>query len=148
MRLILDALSGCNIRQINKINNIVMVAYNRLATAETQTKQPMPLVSRAVKGVDTDLVTLIKDKYYNSTVVLELVLNTKSFEPDKTYILALLNYELKSLTGNGADSRTYPETLLSNFGNIFVEGNVVKFDCLLKPTKDLFYVYLVGCEGE
>lgn len=121
-----------------------MVAYNRLATAETQTKQPMPLVSRAVKGVDTDLVTLIKDKYYNSTVALELVLNTKSFEPDKTYILALLNYELKSLTGNGADSRTSPKTLLSNYGSFIVEGNVVKFDCSLKPESELYYVSLMG----
>lgn len=144
MRLTLDALSGCNIRQINKINNIVMVAYNRLATAETQTKQPMPLVSRAVKGVDTDLVNLIKGKYYNSTVTMEFVLNTKSFEPDKTYILALLNYELKSLTGNGADSRISPKTLLSNYGNFIVEGNVVKFDCSLKPESELYYVSLMG----
>lgn len=144
MRITLDALSGCNIRQINKINNIVMVAYNRLATAETQTKQPMPLVSRAVKGVDTDLVNLIKGKYYNSTVTMEFVLNTKSFEPDKTYILALLNYELKSLTGNGADSRTSPKTLLSNYGSFIVEGNVVKFDCSLKPESELYYVSLMG----
>lgn len=121
-----------------------MVAYNRLATAETQTKQPMPLVSRAVKGVDTDLVNLIKGKYYNSTVTMEFVLNTKSFEPDKTYILALLNYELKSLTGNGADSRTSPKTVLSNYGNFIVEGNVVKFDCSLKPESELYYVSLMG----
>lgn len=148
MRITLDTLSGCNVRQINKINNIVCTMYNRLSQAEVQNKAKPPVKSRAVKGVDTDLLTLIKGEYFNGTVTMEFVLNTKSFEPDKTYILALLNYELKSLTGNGADSRTYPETLLSNFGNIFVEGNIVKFDCLLKPTKDLFYVYLVGVEGE
>ena len=141
MRLILDTLSGCNVRQINKINNIVCTMYNRLSQAEEQVKAKPPVKSRAVKGVDTDLVQMIKDNYFNGTVTMEFVLNTKSFEPDKTYILALLNYEIKSVTANGADSRTYPETLLSNYGNIFVEGNVVKFDCLLKPAKDLFYVY-------
>ena len=148
MRILLDALSGCNEKQIRKINNIVTVAYNRLATAKTQTKQPMPLVSRAVKGVDTDLVQMIKGEYYNSTVSLEFNLNVKNMEPGTVYSLIALNHNIKSIIANGADSRTYPETLLSNYGNIFVEGNVVKFDCLLKPSKDLFYVYLVGCEGE
>lgn len=149
MRILLDTLSGCGIRQINKINNIVCTMYNRLSQAEVQNKAKPPVKSRAVKGVDTDLVQIIKDSYYNSTVSLEFNLNVKSMEPDTVYSLIALNHNIKSITANGADSRTYPETLLSNYGNIFVEGNVVKFDCLLKPSKDLFYVYLVGCtEGE
>lgn len=144
MRVLLDALSGCNEKQVKKINSIVMVAYNRLATAETQTKQPMPLVSRAIKGLNTDLVTLIKDSYFNFTVALEFVLNTKLFEPDKTYVLATLNQELKSLIGNGADSRTSPKTVLSNYGNLIVERNVISFECLLKPDSDLYYVSVTG----
>ena len=148
MRILLDALSGCNEKQIRKINNITITMYNRLSQAEEQLKAKPPVKSRAVKGVDTDLVQMIKDGSYNSTVALEFNLKTGNMEPDTTYSLIALNRNIKSVTGNGADSRTYPETLLSNFGNIFVEGNVVKFDCMLKPTKDLFYVYLVGCEGE
>lgn len=144
MRILLDALSGCNDKQIRKINNITITMYNRLSQAEEQTLAKPPVKSRAVKGVDTDLVQMIKDGYYNGTVTMEFVLNTKSFEPDKTYILALLNYELRSLTGNGADSRTSPKTLLSNYGNFIVEGNVVKFDCLLKPDSELYYVSLMG----
>ena len=144
MRITLDTLSGCSIRQINKINNIVCTMYNRLSQAEVQNKAKPPVKSRAVKGVDTDLVQMIKGSYYNSTVTMEFVLNTKSFEPDKTYILALLNYELKSLTANGADSRTSPKTLLSNYGCFIVEGNVVKFDCSLKPDAELYYVSLMG----
>ena len=147
MRILLDALSGCNDKQIRKINNIVVTMHNRLSQAEEQVKAKPPVKNRAVKGVDTDLVQIIKDSYYNGTVMLEFNLNTKNMEPDKTYDLIALNYNLKSVTGNGADSRTYPETVLSNFGTLFVEGNVVKFDCLLKPAKDLFYVYLIGCEG-
>lgn len=147
MRILLDALSGCNEKQIRKINNIVTTMHNRLSQAEEQVKAKPPVKSRAVKGVDTDLVQIIKESSYNSTVVLEFNLNTKNMEPDKVYSLIALNHNIKSVTGNGADSRTYPETLLSNYGNIFVEGNVVKFDCLLKPAKDLFYVYMVGCEG-
>lgn len=144
MRILLDALSGCNDKQIRKMNNIVCTMYNRLSQAEEQTLAKPPVKSRAVKGVDTDLLTLIKGEYFNGTVTMEFVLNTKSFEPDKTYILALLNYELKSLTGNGADSRTSPKTLLSNYGNFIVEGNVVKFDCSLKPDSELYYVSLMG----
>lgn len=148
MRILLDALSGCNEKQIQKINNITITMYNRLSQAKEQNKAKAPVKSRAVKGVDTDLVQIIKDSYYNSTVTLEFNLKTGSMEPDTVYSLIALNHNIKSVTANGADSRTYPETLLSNYGNIFVEGNVVKFDCLLKPTKDLFYVYLVGSEGE
>lgn len=148
MRILLDALSGCNEKQIRKINNITITMYNRLSQAKEQNKAKAPVKSRAVKGVDTDLVQMIKDSYYNSTVALEFNLNVKNMEPDTVYSLIALNHNIKSITANGADSRTYPETLLSNYGNIFVEGNVVKFDCLLKPTKDLFYVYLVGSEGE
>lgn len=148
MRILLDALSGCNEKQIRKINNITITMYNRLSQAEEQLKAKPPVKSRAVKGVDTDLVQMIKDGSYNSTVALEFNLKTGNMEPDTTYSLIALNHSIKSVTGNGADSRTYPETLLSNYGTLFVEGNVVKFDCLLKPTKDLFYVYLVGCEGE
>lgn len=148
MRILLDALSGCNDKQIRKINNITITMYHRLSQAEEQTQAKPLAKSRAVKGVDTDLVQIIKDSYYNSTVMLEFNLNVKNMEPDTVYSLIALNHNIKSVTANGADSRTYPETLLSNYGNIFVEGNVVKFDCLLKPTKDLFYVYLVGCEGE
>ena len=149
MRILLDALSGCNEKQIRKINNITITMYHRLSQAEEQTQAKPPVKSRAVKGVDTDLVQIIKDSYYNSTVTLEFNLKTGNMEPDTVYSLIALNHNIKSVTANGADSRTYPETLLSNYGNIFVEGNVVKFDCLLKPSKDLFYVYLVGCtEGE
>lgn len=148
MRILLDALSGCNDKQIRKINNITITMYNRLSQAEEQTQAKPPVKSRAVKGVDTDLVQMIKDNYFNGTVALEFNLNVKNMEPDTTYSLIALNHNIKSVTANGADSRTYPETLLSNYGNIFVEGNVVKFDFLLKPAKDLFYVYLVGCEGE
>ena len=147
MRILLDALSGCNEKQIRKINNIVTTMHNRLSQAEEQLKAKPPVKSRAVKGVDTDLVQMIKDGSYNSTVALEFNLKTGNMEPDTTYSLIALNHSIKSVTGNGADSRTYPETLLSNYGTLFVEGNVVKFDCLLKPAKDLFYVYLVGCEG-
>ena len=148
MRILLDALSGCNEKQIRKINNITITMYNRLSQAEEQLKAKPPVKSRAVKGVDTDLVQMIKDGSYNSTVALEFNLKTGNMEPDTVYSLIALNRNIKSVTGNGADSRTYPETLLSNYGTLFVEGNVVKFDCLLKPAKDLFYVYLVGCEGE
>lgn len=147
MRILLDALSGCNEKQIRKINNIVTTMHNRLSQAEEQLKAKPPVKSRAVKGVDTDLVQMIKDGSYNSTVALEFNLKTGNMEPDKVYSLIALNQSIKSIIANGADSRTYPETLLSNYGNLYVEGNVVKFDCLLKPTKDLFYVYLVGCEG-
>ena len=144
MHLTLDTLSGCNEKQIKKINNIVNTMYNRLSQAEVQTKQPMPIVSRAVRGLNTDLVSLVKDSYFNFTVALEFILNTSSFEPEKTYILATLNQELKTLIGNGADSRTSPKTVLSNYGNIVVEGNVIKFDCLLKPDSELYYVSIVG----
>ena len=148
MRILLDALSGCNEKQIRKINNITITMYNRLSQAMEQKQAKPPVKSRAVKGVDTDLVQMIQGEYYNSTVVLEFNLKTGNMEPDTVYSLIALNHNIKSVTANGADSRTYPETLLSNYGNIFVEGNVVKFDCLLKPAKDLFYVYLAGCEGE
>lgn len=147
MRILLDALSGCHDKQIRKINNIVTTMYNRLSQAEEQLKAKPLVKSRAVKGVDTDLVQMIKDGSYNGTVALEFNLNVKNMEPDKVYSLIALNSNIKSIIANGADSRTYPETLLSNYGNIFVEGNVVKFDCLLKPAKDLFYVYMIGCEG-
>lgn len=144
MRILLDALSGCNEKQIKKVNNIVCTMYNRLSQAEEQNKAKAPVKSRAIKGLNTDLVELIKDSYFNFTVTLEFVLNTKSFEPDKTYVLAALNQELKSLIGNGADSRTSPKTVLSNYGNLIVEGNVIKFECLLKPDSDLYYVSVTG----
>lgn len=144
MRVLLDALSGCNEKQIKKINNIVCTMYNRLSQAEEQNKAKAPVKSRAIKGLNTDLVELIKGDYFNYTVALEFVLNTKSFEPDKTYVLATLNQELKSLIGNGADSRTSPKTVLSNYGNLIVEGNVIKFECLLKPDSDLYYVSVTG----
>lgn len=144
MRILLDALSGCNEKQVKKINNIVCTMYNRLSQAEEQNKAKAPVKSRAIKGLNTDLVELIKDSYFNFTVTLEFVLNTKSFEPDKTYVLATLNQELKSLIGNGADSRTSPKTVLSNYGNLIVEGNVIKFECLLKPDSDLYYVSVTG----
>ena len=144
MRVLLDALSGCNEKQVKKINNIVCTMYNRLSQAEVQTKSKPPVKSRAVKGTNTDLVTLIKDNCFNFTVALEFVLNTKSFEPEKTYVLATLNQELKSLIGNGADSRTSPKTSLSNYGNLIAEGNVIKFECLLKPDSELYYVSVTG----
>ena len=144
MRILLDALSGCNEKQIKKINNIVYTMHNRLSQAEEQTKSKPPVKSRAIKGLNTDLASLVSDSYFNFTVALEFVLNTKSFEPDKTYILATLNQELKSLIGNGADSRTSPKTVLSNYGNLIVEGNIVKFDCLLKPDSELYYVSVTG----
>ncbi|MEE1126069.1 MAG: hypothetical protein U0L18_09090 [Acutalibacteraceae bacterium] len=144
MRVLLDALSGCNEKQVKKINNIVCTMYNRLSQAEEQTKSKPPVKSKAIKGLNTDLVSLVSDSYFNFTVALEFVLNTKTFEPDKTYILATLNQELKTLIGNGADSRTSPKTVLSNYGNFIVEGNVVKFDCLLKPESELYYVSIVG----
>ena len=144
MRILLDALSGCNDKQINKINNITVTMYNRLMQAEVQNKAKPPVKSRAVKGTDTDLVTLIKDNCFNFTVTLEFVLNTKSFEPDKTYTLLVLNNDLTSLIGNGADSRTSPKTSLSNYGNLIAEGNVIKFECLLKPDSELYYVSAIG----
>lgn len=144
MRILLDALSGCNEKQIKKVNNIVCTMYNRLSQAEEQIKSKLPVKSRAIKGLNTDLVTLIKGDYFNYTVTLEFVLNTKSFEPEKSYVLATLNQELKSLIGNGADSRTSPKTVLSNYGNLIVEGNVIKFECLLKPDSDLYYVSVTG----
>lgn len=144
MRILLDALSGCNEKQIKKINNIVCTMYNRLSQAEEQNKSKPPVKSRAIKGLNTDLVELIKGDYFNYTVALEFVLNTKSFEPEKSYVLATLNQELKSLIGNGADSRTNPKTVLSNYGNLIVEGNVIKFECLLKPDSDLYYVSITG----
>lgn len=144
MRILLDALSGCNEKQIKKINNIVCTMHNRLSQAEEQTKSKPPVKSKAIKGLNTDLVSLVKDSYFNFTVALEFILNTKSFEPDTIYILATLNQELKSLIGNGADSRTNPKTVLSNYGNLIVEGNVIKFDCLIKPDADLYYVSVIG----
>ena len=144
MRVLLDALSGCNEKQVKKINNIVCTMYNRLSQAEEQNKAKPPVKSRAIKGLNTDLVELIKGDYFNYTVALEFVLNTKSFEPEKSYVLATLNQELKSLIGNGADSRTSPKTVLSNYGNLIVEGNVIKFECLLKPDSDLYYVSVTG----
>lgn len=144
MRILLDALSGCNEKQIKKINNIVCTMYNRLSQAEEQTNAKPPVKSRAIKGLNTDLVTLIKDDYFNYTIALEFVLNTKTFEPEKSFVLATLNQELKSLIGNGADSRTSPKTVLSNYGNLIVEGNVIKFDCLLKPDSELYYVSITG----
>ena len=144
MRVLLDALSGCNEKQVKKINSIVCTMYNRLSQAEEQNKSKPPVKSRAIKGLNTDLVTLIKDSYFNFTVALEFVLNTKLFEPEKTYVLATLNQELKSLIGNGADSRTSPKTVLSNYGNLIVEGNVISFECLLKPDSDLYYVSVTG----
>lgn len=144
MRVLLDALSGCNERQIKKINNIVCTMYNRLSQAEEQVKSKPPVKSRAIKGLNTDLVELIKGDYFNFTVALEFVLNVKNMEPGKTYILATLNQELKSLIGNGADSRTNPKTVLSNYGNLIVEGNVIKFECLLKPDSELYYVSVTG----
>ena len=144
MRILLDALSGCNEKQVKKINNIVCTMYNRLSQAEEQDKAKSPVKSRAIKGLNTDLVTLIKGDYFNYTVTLEFVLNTKSFESEKSYVLATLNQELKSLIGNGADSRTNPKTVLSNYGNLIVEGNVIKFECLLKPDSDLYYVSVIG----
>lgn len=144
MRVLLDALSGCNDKQVKKINNIVCTMYNRLSQAEEQNKSKPPVKSRAIKGLNTDLVELIKGDYFNYTVALEFVLNTKVFEPGETYILATLNQELKSLIGNGADSRTSPKTVLSNYGNLIVEGNVIKFECLLKPDADLYYVSVTG----
>lgn len=144
MRILLDALSGCNEKQIKKVNNIVCTMYNRLSKAEEQIKSKSPVKSRAIKGLNTDLVELIKGDYFNYTVALEFVLNTKSFEPEKSYVLATLNQELKSLIGNGADSRTSPKTVLSNYGNLIVEGNIVKFECLLKPDAELYYVSIIG----
>lgn len=144
MRVLLDALSGCNEKQVKKINNIVCTMYNRLSQAEEQNKAKPPVKSRAIKGLNTDLVELIKGDYFNYTVALEFILKTKVFEPDKTYVLATLNQELKSLIGNGADSRTNPKTVLSNYGNLIVEGNVIKFECLLKPDSDLYYVSVTG----
>lgn len=144
MRVLLDALSGCNEKQVKKINNIVCTMYNRLSQAEEQNKAKAPVKSRAIKGLNTDLVELIKGDYFNYTVALEFVLNTKVFEPEKTYVLATLNQELKSLIGNGADSRTNPKTVLSNYGNLIVEGNVIKFECLLKPDSELYYVSVTG----
>lgn len=144
MRVLLDALSGCNERQVKKVNNIVCTMYNRLSQAEEQNKAKAPVKSRAIKGLNTDLVELIRGDYFNYTVALEFVLNTKSFEPDKTYVLATLNQELKTLIGNGADSRTSPKTVLSNYGNLIVEGNVIKFQCLLKPDSDSYYVSVTG----
>lgn len=144
MRILLDALSGCNEKQIKKVNNIVCTMYNRLSQAEEQIKSKPPVKSRAIKGLNTDLVELIRGDYFNYTVALEFVLNTKSFEPEKSYVLATLNQELKSLIGNGADSRTSPKTVLSNYGNLIVEGNVIKFECLLKPDSDLYYVSVTG----
>lgn len=140
----MDALSGCNEKQIKKINNIVCTMHNRLSQAEEQAKSKPPVKSRAVKGLNTDLVELIRGDYFNYTIALEFVLNTKSFEPEKSYVLATLNQELKSLIGNGADSRTSPKTVLSNYGNLIVEGNVIKFECLLKPDSDLYYVSVTG----
>lgn len=144
MKVLLDALSGCNEKQVKKINNIVCTMYNRLSQAEEQSKDKAPVKSRAIKGLNTDLVELVKDSYFNFTVTLEFVLNTQSFKPEKTFVLATLNQELKSLIGNGADSRTSPKTLLSNYGNLIVEGNVIKFECLLKPDSDLYYVSVTG----
>ena len=144
MRVLLDALSGCNEKQIKKINNIVCTMYNRLSQAEEQVKSKPPVKSRAIKGLNTDLVELIKDSYFNYTVALEFVLKTKVFEPDNTYVLATLNQELKSLIGNGADSRTSPKTVLSNYGNLIADGNVIKFECLLKPDSELYYVSVTG----
>lgn len=144
MRILLDALSGCNEKQIKKINTIVCTMCNRLSQAEEQIKSKPPVKSRAIKGLNTDLVELVKDSYFNYTVALEFNLNVKNMEPDKTYVLATLNQELKSLIGNGADSRTSPKTLLSNYGNLIVEGNVIKFECLLKPDADLYYVSVTG----
>lgn len=144
MRILLDALSGCNEKQIKKINNIVCTMHNRLSQAEEQTKSKQPVKSKAIKGLNTDLVSLVSDNYFNFTVALEFVLNTKTFKPDTVYILVTLNQELKSLIGNGADSRTFPKTVLSNYGNLIVEGNIIKFDCLLKPDSDLYYVSVIG----
>lgn len=144
MRVLLDALSGCNEKQVKKINNIVCTMYNRLSQAEEQTKSKPPVKSKAIKGLNTDLVSLVSDSYFNFTVALEFILDTKSFRPDETFVLATLNQELKSLIGNGADSRTSPKTVLSNYGNLIVEGNVIKFECLLKPDSDLYYVSVTG----
>ena len=144
MRVLLDALSGCNEKQVKKINNIVCTMYNRLSQAEEQVKSKPPVKSRVIKGLNTDLVELIKGDYFNYTVALEFVLNTKSFESDKAYVLATLNQELKSLIGNGADSRTNPKTELSNYGKLIVEGNVIKFECMLKPESELYYVSVTG----
>lgn len=142
MRILLDALSGCNEKQVKKINNIVMVAYNRLATAETQTKQPMPLVSRAIRGYDTDLLTIIKDKYYNSEACITAVLNVGSFEEGKTYnLISLANTPVNNIViGNGADDRDHPNTVLSNYGSFQLSGSVIQFECLLKPEKDRYFV--------
>lgn len=144
MRILLDALSGCNEKQVKKINNIVCTMYNRLSQAEEQALSKPPVKSKAIKGLNTDLVSLVSDSYFNFTVALEFILHTSSFEPEKTYILATLNQELKTLVGNGADSRTSPKTVLSNYGNLIVEGNVIKFDCLLKPDSKLYYVSITG----
>lgn len=142
MRLTLDTLSGCNEKQIKKINNIVMIAYNRLAVAEVQTKQPRPLVSRAIRGYDTGLLTIIKDKYFNSVACITAVLNVGSFEEGKTYnLINLANTPVNNIViGNGADDRDHPNTVLSNYGSFQLSGSVIQFECLLKPEKDRYFV--------
>lgn len=142
MRILLDRLSGCSEKQIQKVNNIAMTMYNRLSQAEVQDKQPKPLVSRAVKGLDTDLITLIKDKYFNNEAYIVAVLNVGGFEEGENYTLATLqNPPLNGIViGNGADDKDRPNTVLSNYGSFKLDGNNIIFDCILKPEKPKYFV--------
>lgn len=142
MRILLDALSGCNEKQIKKINNIVCTMHNRLSQAEEQTKSKPPVKSKAIKGLNTDLVSLVSDSYFNSLACITAVLNVGSFEEGKTYnLINLANTPVNNIViGNGADDRDHPNTLLSNYGSFQLSGSVIQFECLLKPEKDRYFV--------
>lgn len=144
MKILLDKLSGCNEKQVKKINNITMTMYNRLSQAEVQTKQSKPLVSRAIKGYDTDLLTIIKDKYFSGEAYIVAVLNVGSFTEGETYNLFTLSNPVINniIIGNGADDKDNPNTVLSNYGTFQLDGNNVVFECLIKPDKQKYYIEL------
>lgn len=144
MKILLDKLSGCSEKQIAKINTIVNTMYNRLSQAEVQSKLPKPLVSRAIKGYDTDMMTIIKDKYFNGSTVITAILNVSSFKDGEIYNLAtLINTPLNNIIiGNGSDDKDHPNTFLSNYGAFKLDGNDIIFECILKPAKQKYYIEL------
>lgn len=146
MITLLDSTSGCTPKQIDKINNIVIVQHQRFQRASTQKYKPNYTFTPICK-VFSKRVKTSKDKTIQNKINLTFTLDCEGMKAGTAYELITLDKNNKyeyNVIAQGVNSLETPIDFISNYGVFFIKDQALCFFCQLEPQYD---VYFVNCRG-
>lgn len=146
MITLLDKTSGCTDKQIDKINNIVIVQHQRFQRASTQ-KYKAAYTFTPICKTFSKRVKTAKDKTIQDKINLTFTLDCTGMKAGTVYELIKFDtnnsYEYNVL-GQGVNSLETPLDYTSNYGVFFINNSTLCFYCQLEPQ---YAVYFVNCRG-